>query len=102
MGKLFSGEGIRRYDMHSRRIPLGDVQPPSGFPAAVWRTAACDRPRRLHCADERAHELALDLWCESFHIYAFAREKLPCILDGVDPRCLYGDRHEAGRAEFAP
>jgi hypothetical protein len=56
---------------------------------AVGRTAALLRlPARLGRPDERAHELPVDLWRECVDVDPLAGQKLPGVLDMVDPSRL--------------
>ena len=55
---------------------------------------------RLHCADERAQELAVDMGGERVHVDAFGCEKLARIFGTIDSRRLDFDLLEAGGGEL--
>src|SRR6516162_4113500 len=71
-----------------------------------WRAArgrdlvACCRG--FHGANEGAYELTFRLRCKSIDVDAFAREKLPRILNRVDPRRFDANRLEPGVCQLVP
>src|SRR2546430_3848615 len=89
----------KRSAARRRRVP-----PPSGCGRSCAcrgrAPARCSSAARLRRANERAHELAVDLRRDNVGVDALVGEELARILHAIDARRLEADRLEAGLGEL--
>src|SRR3989449_11511914 len=98
-------DGIRDVAVTGVQTCALPISPPSG----CGRNCGCrervraprsSAARRLRRADERAHELAVDLGRDGIGVDALVGEELARVFRAVDARRLDTDRLETGRGEL--